>query len=136
MFTRILYPTDGSDVAECTLDWAIDLAGSTGSEIFVLHVVEDGKNLDHNSMELLTELGEEIVQTACKRIEDRGIIAHPVVAEGKPYHGIIDLAKSTDVRMIVMGTHGTGGLTRALLGSVADTEHPPALYCSCQRRRR
>jgi len=66
-----------------------------------------------------TPIGTRIC-AECTEIEDHGIIAHPVVADGKPYHEIIDLAKSTDVRMIVMGTHGTGRLTHALLGSVAD----------------
>ena len=80
MSSRIMYPTDGSAVAEHALDWAIDQAKATGSEILVLHVIEDGN----------------------------------------PCQEIIDLAKSTEVGMIVMGTHGTGGLPRALLGSVAD----------------
>lgn len=120
MFTRILYPTDGSDVAEYSLDWAIDLAESTGSEIFVLHVVEDGKRLDHSGLDILREIGEEFVQKACKKIEERGIVAHPTVVDGKPYHEIINFAKSEAIEMIVMGTHGVGGLSRALLGSVAD----------------
>ena len=120
MPSRIMYPTDGSAVAEHALDWAIDQAKATGSEILVLHVIEDGKKLDHTSLIILTEIGEEIVQTACKRIEDHGIVAHPVIVAGKPCNEIIDLAKSTEVGMIVMGTHGTGGLPRALLGSVAD----------------
>ena len=120
MFTRILYPTDGSDVAEYALDWAIDLAESTGSEIFVLHVVEDGKKLDHGGLDILRKIGEEFVQNACKKIEEHGIVAHPTVVDGKPWHEIIDLAKSEEIEMIVMGTHGVGGLSRALLGSVAD----------------
>lgn len=121
MLTRILYPTDGSGVAECALDQAIYLAEATGSEILVLHVVEDGKKLDHSSLDILEKIGEDFVQKACKRIEEHGIVSHPVVIVGKPCPEIVNLAKSTEVRMIVMGTHGTGGLTRALLGSVADS---------------
>ena len=120
MFARILYLTDGSGVAEHALDWAIDLAESTGSEIFVLHVVEDGKRLDHTGLDIFRKIGEEFVQKACKKIEEHGIVAHPTVVDGKPYHEIIDLAKSEKIGMIVMGTHGVGGLSRALLGSVAD----------------
>jgi len=86
----------------------------------VLHVVEDGKKLDHSSLDILKKIGEEFVQKACKKMEDHGITAHPIVVDGKPFHEITNLAKSTDVSMIVMGTHGTGGLTHAPLGSVAD----------------
>lgn len=117
--TRILYSTDGSDVAECALDQAIYLAEATGSEILVLHVVEDGKKRDRSSLDILKKIGEEFVQRACKRIEEYEIVAHPVVIVGKPCPEIVNLAKSTEVRMIVMGTHGIGGLT-ALLGSVAN----------------
>ena len=120
MLKRILYPTDGSDVAECALDQAIYLAEATGSEIFVLHVVEDDKKLDHSSLSILRKIGEEFVRKASKKIERHGIVAHLTVVDGKPCPEIINLAKSNKIGMIVMGTHGTGGLTRALLGSVAD----------------
>jgi nucleotide-binding universal stress UspA family protein len=44
----------------------------------------------------------------------------PVVLRGAPGPALCDLAASRDVDAVVIGTHGRGGITRALLGSVSD----------------
>ena len=43
-----------------------------------------------------------------------------VVVPGRPIRAIVDLAADADVDHIVMGSHGRTGLSRAVLGSVAE----------------
>ena len=45
---------------------------------------------------------------------------HAEVREGSPFYEIIRYAKEQDVDLIIMGTHGRGGLVHVLLGSVAE----------------
>jgi nucleotide-binding universal stress UspA family protein len=50
----------------------------------------------------------------------RDLVVDPVVREGEPRSALLDLADELDVDTIAMATHGRGGLTRAVLGSVAE----------------
>jgi len=43
-----------------------------------------------------------------------------VILEGRSAEEIIDFAEKNDIDLIVMGTHGMTGITRFLLGSVAE----------------
>ena len=49
-----------------------------------------------------------------------GISVRAVVRTGEPYRGIVDLATDERADLVVMGTHGRSGMSRILLGSVAD----------------
>jgi len=49
-----------------------------------------------------------------------GLTVRVQVREGAPYREIVALAGEERVDLVVVGTHGRGGLERALLGSVAD----------------
>ena len=51
---------------------------------------------------------------------DSGLRARWVVATGVPHEEIVAAAAKERADLIVLGTHGRGGLDRALLGSVAD----------------
>lgn len=62
---------------------------------------------------------ERMAQAAARRISAAGLTAQPVLAQGDPAPRILDVAESSGVDLIVMGTRGRTGLTRAVLGSVA-----------------
>lgn len=50
----------------------------------------------------------------------KGATVRPVIRTGSPSEQIVDLATSEHADLVVMGTHGRGGVSRVLLGSVAD----------------
>ncbi len=117
---KILFPTDGSDIAECALEVAVDLAKAKNCEVVVLHVIDDKERLGPSAHETLKKIAEGFVENAKKKIAESGVKTTTKIVEGKPHEEILKVANEGDVELIVMGTHGATGLPRALLGSVAD----------------
>jgi nucleotide-binding universal stress UspA family protein len=70
----------------------------------------------------------QIAEEATQRLRAAGLRASHVVVEGQPAAGIIGVAEDSQADLIVLGTHGRTGLTRALLGSVARNV---MLHASC-----
>ena len=54
-------------------------------------------------------------------IDSLGVSATPVVLDGSPRDAIVDWASSEQAALVVIGTHGRTGLSRVLLGSVAES---------------
>ena len=123
---RILCPVDFSEPSERALDYALGLAERLGAEVDVVHVfqfptfaVEDG------TVTLPPFLQENLAQRLRERLEQfvlektgEGPKTTVQVLEGVPYVEIMQAAKGRD--LIVMATHGRTGLSRLLLGSVAE----------------
>lgn len=127
MIVKILFPTDGSSTAEQALSFAIILAKGMGAEIVVLSVnmfqpelygfqpgiaARFADELNNNALRLAKEASNKFIKS--------GLKASYQTALGDPTDKIIELAKVEKVDMIIMGTQGTTGLARVILGSVAD----------------
>lgn len=67
----------------------------------------------------LDDEAKGLVAEAAERIKDY-TAAETVTLTGQPVSGILDCADSVCADLIVMGSHGRGGIRRALLGSVAE----------------
>jgi nucleotide-binding universal stress UspA family protein len=127
LYDRVLVPTDGSAEVERAVDHAIALAAEHGAEIHTINVVNPA-NFSGVPMEgavqgvgeLLREDAESAVEAVAERGEKRGLSVESVVAEGSPSAEIVRYAEQNDCDVIVMGTHGRGGIDRLLLGSVAE----------------
>jgi len=119
----ILHPTDFSESSAAAFHLACSLARDHGSRLVVLHVVTpptvaytEGVMLpptEDIKDELWAKL-DEIVPT----VEFMEVERHLV--EGEPSVEILRLAKDANTDLIVMGTHGRRGLTRLVMGSVAE----------------
>lgn len=132
MGKKILVPVDGGPAAYAGLREAVNLAiGSRESTIRVLHVLEPPPALQ--GMEVLitdmllrnmTEFGEKILKNAKAIVEQHGVRAEAVFRK-RPLRQAAD-AIEREVRrwnadVIVMGTHGRSGISRAVLGSDAES---------------
>jgi nucleotide-binding universal stress UspA family protein len=121
MFTRILVPIDFSASSGAALDYARKLAARFGASLHLLHVLEndflrptvaDPQAVEAGALRQLREL-----LTA----EDHQRGAVPVVLRSDAVaEEIVSYARSNDVDLIVIGTHGRGGLSHLLKGSVAE----------------
>jgi nucleotide-binding universal stress UspA family protein len=131
MYLRILVPVDGSGTAERGLDEAITLAQRLGSTLRILHVVDarmlGAASCVHTPPEQLIDdwriAGERLVPTAVERARAQGVKAEGTVRcdPGRHVHELIlEEARAANAELIVMGTHGRGGLPRLLLGSDAE----------------
>ena len=125
MYNQILVPTDGSAGMTRVIDHASDLARAHGSELHFLYVVNTASFASlpmETSWESVTSMLEDEGEAALQAAEDRAVADDTVTAitEGPPSREIVDYARENDCDLIVMGTHGRGGLNRLILGSVAE----------------
>ena len=131
MFTHILVPTDFSEPSDAALDYARTLAASFGSAVHLLHVVEapfvtgplgtpvfvaEGLTVHGQLFEEAKGRLEKLV-TAADR--SRGNVTTDVIV-GTSARTILDYALDHGMDLIVMGTHGRGGMAHLLMGSVAE----------------
>lgn len=126
-YETLVITTDGSEPAEKAAGHGFDLAGELGAEIRIVSVADSsiatgvGYSGDSGSIrERLREKAEARATSLCDTALSRGLDAEPVVLEGIPAEEIVDYADGTDVDAIVIGTSGRGGVSRAVMGSVAD----------------
>jgi len=125
---HILVPHDFSDTAQCALDYALALAEKFAARVTIVHTYEVPLLSYPEGPAITAELVGQ-VQAAAKAALD-GVVARskgrPGVAvdgdlrEGPPWAEIIAAATEGGADLIVIGTHGRRGLSRALLGSVAE----------------
>jgi len=129
MTDHVLVPHDGSPQAAAALDYA--LAEFPEAEIVVLNVI-DPMDVGYSAGAMLPDFSEQWYESAKEATEDifeeaRAAAAdHPggfrTVRElGRPSQKIVDYADEHDVDHVVIGSHGRTGVTRILLGSVAET---------------
>ncbi len=129
--TRLLCPIDFSEVSTHALEQGMILARATGARVTVLHVVHP--LMPRSSMGRLTAAAlpatdpatlqepRDRVAAACRHAGGADVAVDIVVSDSdQPAHAILALAAAQSVDLVVMSTHGIGGLQHLLLGSVAE----------------
>lgn len=123
--TNILVPIDFSPHAEHALDYACALAGKLGATVHVVNAI--GATLPELSVALTQQMISSIRQNnegvLAKLLEPRRAranIGQVFVVDDDARDAILKAAKDVHADLIVIGTHGRRGLSRALLGSVAE----------------
>jgi universal stress protein A len=106
---RILFPTDFSDASEAASRTAVALAREYDAELIMVYVVPPVT--DPSPSEGIGALAAELAP---------GLTVKTEVLSGIPARRIADYARRQHVDLIVMGSHGRTGVSRALLGSVAE----------------
>ncbi|SEK48522.1 universal stress protein [Haloferax larsenii] len=122
MFDHILVPTDGSRHALRAAEYAGDLAATYGATLHVLYVVDvrtTHADTPLDDSESQTR-GQKAVQTVADVASDHGVPVETEIRVGLPHQAIVGYSDERDVDLVVMGTHGTSGLERYLIGSVAE----------------
>ena len=127
MYKRILVPLDGSKLAEQALPHAAIHAAQFGAEIMLLKVLGPlpepsmaGRGVVRSAEAASAELAQGYLEGVAAGLRDQGLLAQTATVEGKPYMEIIRFAEEHGIDLIVMSTRGHSGLSRWLLGSVAD----------------
>ena len=131
MYKNILIPTDGSDASRTALQQGLELAKQLGSSVTILFAIENpflstwggfapsDAGTVGGIMDDLRALGHRTLDAALETARVAGVTAVKLLTEDmRVTEAIITASKTHD--LIVMGTHGRGGLERALLGSVTE----------------
>lgn len=129
MLRRLMVPLDGSDLAQTALPLAGELARALGATL-VLVRVEPWLTMTAPSYAYLPDLDRleaDVEALAAASLQEaRGRLpadlnVETVVLRGAPAATLIDYARGEGrIDLVVMSTHGAGGLRRLLIGSVAD----------------
>lgn len=127
-FRHILVPHDFGSCSQRALDVALDLAATSGARISIVHayfVPRYGYLADvvsHSFSETYEQSSKKAVEDLLAAVRGRApklaVTGH--VASGPPAEQILSFVEREAVDLVVMGTHGHRGLTRAVFGSVAD----------------
>jgi nucleotide-binding universal stress UspA family protein len=146
MTAQILVPLDGSSFGQQALPLAVSLAQRTQGVLHLVKVhvppappvkgdlyIERAAQADSNARVLessyLTELADGLCNTYDLRVET-AVLTGPIVPALEMY------SAENHISLVVMTTHGRGGLSRAWFGSVADalvrTVNVPVLVCRPQ----
>jgi nucleotide-binding universal stress UspA family protein len=119
----ILHPTDFSDYSRGAFELACALARDYGAKLVVLHVnrppavyAPDGIVIGA-PVEEPYELRAKLAQL---RPDDPRVTTEYKLLDGEPADQILRAATNVNADLIILGTHGTTGLARLLMGSVAE----------------
>ena len=147
MYDKILYPTDGSSIAESAIEHAQNQAKQHDATVHVLYVIDSehmglglASNLDleggpgmvgaptegapgmvgsrPTGRDDLEEEGSKIVTAVANQFE--GVETQTAVRFGSPYETILTYVDDAGIDMIVMSTHGRSGMQRYIIGSVTE----------------
>ncbi|HIJ00464.1 MAG: hypothetical protein PWQ88_873 [Candidatus Methanomethylophilaceae archaeon] len=125
VFKKILIPTDGSDYTRPAVKKGLMLAKALGSKVTALYIMDqtafinipmDAATL--NIYSLLEQEGKEAVEYVKNMGDEMGVDVEVQIDEGSPSKKITDASKDYD--LIVMGTLGRTGVSKLLMGSVAE----------------
>lgn len=135
-FTRILVPTDFSELSCDAVRLALEIARSDDAVVTVYHVVEYDEVAPNYGV-LIYEFTPKSERPVLDLIEERRrllaaflgekftdlvphVNIHCEVEVGRPYRKILERAAEAGTDLIVMATHGRTGLSHALIGSVTE----------------
>ncbi|MFW5919713.1 MAG: universal stress protein [Halanaeroarchaeum sp.] len=130
MTKTVLVPTDGSPQSERALEHA--LTEFPDAEVTVINVIDPASAAYDSPMaagpvgveewyENAEKAAEEIFGAAKETADDHGKSLETVTEVGQPARTITEYAEEGEFDQIVIGSHGRSGVTRILLGSVAET---------------
>lgn len=127
MYKRLLLPLDGSPLSEQALPHAIAIAECYQSELVLLRVSiplprppTTAEATILRAEEATAVLVREYLERVAARVQEHGITVQVITIEGRPHFQILQYAETNQVDMIVMCSRGQSGLSRWMIGSVAD----------------
>ena len=129
MYAKILVPLDGSDLAELAIRHAQEIARGARSEILLLQAInfpypvvpEAALVPDEKWLAGAKKDASRYLEGIAAPLREAGMRVRTLMDERPPADAILHVAAGEGVDLIIMSTHGRGGLSRMLMGSVAES---------------
>jgi nucleotide-binding universal stress UspA family protein len=125
-FQRILVAVDAGPIAARAVDVAVDLARSLRAELAFVHAVDPSVGYGPESgvsasefISTATDRAKQLIASLRERAKVESSTAE-FVPVGQPAGEVVKTAREWTADLIVIGSHGRGGVKRVLLGSVAE----------------
>ncbi|MEY4910843.1 MAG: hypothetical protein RL761_506 [Pseudomonadota bacterium] len=131
MFKHILFATDGSSASEHASQMAINMARTHGSYLTVAYVIDPYPYMGGGEMSLIgyesyMESGRKHAEKAFAHVNHLASIGGtPVIVKTRlventsVVRGILETAEDEHAKLIMLGSHGRGGLEKFFVGSIA-----------------
>lgn len=131
-FEHVMLTLDGSQLSESAIDPATSVTRLFGARLTLVRVVEyphetesvylpDAIEAIQERLEQSREATHAELERVAARLAKEGVeVGRDARVVNHAPAGILDVAEELDVDLIVMASHGRGGLGRAVLGSVTD----------------
>jgi nucleotide-binding universal stress UspA family protein len=126
-FKKVLIAVDASPIAAHAADVGMELARSLGAALGFIHIVDPSEAYVLESgvptvalIAVAEENGKKLLEGFQQRAGDGTTPPLALSAMGKPAHEIVRAANDWRADLIVVGSHGRGGMKRMVLGSVAE----------------
>ncbi|MBM3933207.1 MAG: universal stress protein [SAR202 cluster bacterium] len=127
--SKVIVPLDGSELAERALPFGEEIAGRMSLELELVRIVRIGASPYMGTVysppvyfdEVLQGEAKAYLAEVAKRVAERGLKVNWKVFLGHPSGTLVDYARETRDEIIVMTTDGRSGLTKWILGSVAES---------------
>lgn len=128
MYKRILVAVDGSETAQRAQDAALELARQGGGAVRLVHAFEAGTYLAGIAYEpgviaRAREYADDCLAAALRKAQASGVPVDAQLLDSSTLRLgelVADAAREWQADLVVVGSHGKRGLTRALLGSGAE----------------
>jgi len=136
MYQKIVVPLDGSDLAECVLPHVEAIAqGCQAKEVIFVRVVEPiagetGQTSfvmsfipEHDRIRLEEEtqtIAEDYMKQMVDRVNLAGTAVRWEIIRGQAAESLSSYAAKNKADLIIIATHGRGGISRWVMGSVTD----------------
>jgi nucleotide-binding universal stress UspA family protein len=123
----VLVPLDGSALAARAVPFATAIAANAGWSLLLLRAVDTFRSPTDAAERAEKQAAQEALDAVAASLEAVGVRAVTRIVDGQAETQILEATADEDVRLIVMSTHGRGGIGRFIYGSVADTvlRHTP-----------
>ena len=130
MPSKVLVPVDGSNFAEHALPYALGVARRTGATLHLalVHVPADIGTPTYPLADAIESRDEELrehdtayMEALVERLKPTDVEVKPALLSGRVGSALADYVDARQIDLVVMTTHGRGGLQRAWLGSTADS---------------
>jgi nucleotide-binding universal stress UspA family protein len=128
MADHVLLPMDGSDQSQHALEHV--LSEHADARITVLHVIDPARATygaqagippsSEEWFEAEEARAEKLFENVREQAREAGVEVTTTTQVGQPSRTIVEYAEDHDVDHVVIGSHGRRGLSRVLLGSVAE----------------
>ena len=124
MFDHILVPLDGSPLAECVLPHAVAMAQVFEARITLLRVLGRPptagrtRSIDPLDWHMSKAEAGTYLDGLTARLQETGLQTESALLEGKAAERVIEFARSHDVNLIILSSHGRSGLSGWNVSSV------------------
>jgi nucleotide-binding universal stress UspA family protein len=125
---RVLLPTDFSWCSERALSYALPICAAYGAQMFILHVLSPESPTTPQTVEDFVphrfEFNRHQAEKHIRSLENSGVLSrveHSILLLNGDLRDLVESCiLRHDIDLVVLGTHGRGGLKKLFLGSVAE----------------